>query len=183
MGEPKALVRYEEQTFLETIISNFQKAGVKKVVVVLGHAADKILEIVNLDSSELVLNPNYRRGQLSSFQAGVRYVLNTKVEGAFLALVDQPQIGANVIRNLARVFEKESDKLILPTVSGKRGHPPIFPRWLFPEIVDAPLSMTAADIIRDHAPRVVEVEVADERILWNINTKEDLKKMKNKLRD
>ena len=42
MGEPKPLVQFGKQTFLETIISNFKNAGIEDVLIVLGHSADRI---------------------------------------------------------------------------------------------------------------------------------------------
>ncbi len=182
MGMPKALVKFKAKTFLETVVENFQKAGIEKLVVVLGHAAEQIATELNLPADMYVLNKTYRLGQFSSFQAGVK-ALGPNIEGTFLALVDQPQIGTNVIKKIRNVFVENPEKIIIPTHQGKRGHPPIFPKTLFQDILLAPTSQTAANIIHKNEDRVLEVEMDDETILWNINTRQDLLEVQKRFGD
>lgn len=181
MGEPKALVKFGEKSFLETVIDNFQKAGIEKILAVLGFAAEEIAKQLKLRHDLYVINENYQLGQFSSFQTGVKQ-LGPAISGTFLALVDQPQIGAPVIKKLLNAFHKNfsSNKIMVPTYQGKRGHPPIFPKTLFSEILFAPPSQTAADIIRKDHGRVLEVETEDECILWNINNKHDLDEVRER---
>ena len=87
MGKPKALVKYGEKSFLETVIGNFQNAGLEEIIVVLGFAAEDILAKLRLPSVQIVIKENYSLGQLSSFQAGLG-CLGSDVDGVFLALVD-----------------------------------------------------------------------------------------------
>jgi CTP:molybdopterin cytidylyltransferase MocA len=179
IGEPKALLKFREKAFLETIIDNFQTAGIEKILVVLGYAAEEILDKLTLPSDLYVLNENYESGQFSSFQTGVK-ALGADIEGAFLALVDQPEIRGPLIRKLLNAFLKNSNKIIIPSYMGERGHPPIFPNILFQEILSAPASQTAADIIHKNQDRVLEVAVNDESILRNINTKQDLQEIRKR---
>ena len=72
MGSPKALLRYRGQTFLDTLISLFA-ARCSPVIVVLGANADEIRRGLSC-SAEFVINPDYRTGQTSSMQCGLRAV-------------------------------------------------------------------------------------------------------------
>ncbi|MFQ5823932.1 MAG: NTP transferase domain-containing protein [bacterium] len=179
MGKPKALVKFKEKTFLETVIDNFQKAGIEKIIVVLGHAVEEIATKLKLPSDLYVLNEKYTLGQFSSFQTGVKY-LEPDIAGTFLALVDQPQIGETVLTKLLNAFVGNSNKIIIPTYQGKRGHPPIFPKTLFHEILSSSSSQTAADLIRKNQDKVLEVKVKHECILWNINNKQDLHEVRKR---
>lgn len=172
MGEPKALVHFGEKSFLETIVANFRDAGLEKLVVVLGHDARRILKKVQHLPVQFVINHNYPSGQFSSLQCGLK-LLPPDVDGVFLALVDQPHISPQLIASLKDVFLTNPQKIVIPIFSGRRGHPVILPRTLFAEMVSAPSSQNAAAIIRGHA-EIIHEAAADESILWNINTKEEL---------
>jgi molybdenum cofactor cytidylyltransferase len=177
MGEPKALVRFGRHFFLETIVANFRTAGIENPVVVLGHDAAHIQEKLGHLASRFVINKDYPCGQFSSVQTGVA-ALPADVEGVFLALVDQPQIGSQIIAMLKEAFLATSQKIVIPTCNGRRGHPPILPRALFEEIASAPPTENAAAIIRRHRELIREIETGDESILWNINTKQELQNLR-----
>ncbi|MFQ5602768.1 MAG: NTP transferase domain-containing protein [bacterium] len=174
MGHPKALMRFGKQTFLQTVISNVQQAGVESILVVLGHAKESIIPSLRNWPVEIVINENYRTGQFSSFQTALKK-LKPDCAGTLLVLVDQPQIGSEVIRKVLSAFQRLPEKIIIPSYQNRRGHPPLIPQSLFQEIVQAPPDWNASALIADHAEIVHEVEVHDESILWNINTLEDLK--------
>ncbi|MFQ5707336.1 MAG: NTP transferase domain-containing protein [bacterium] len=180
MAEPKALVKFGPKTFLETVLVNLEQAGVAESVVVLGHAADQILDRVNLASAQFVVNKDYLLGQFSSFQTGLKK-LNETVAGVFLALVDQPQIGADLLARIKQAFVERPRNIVIPTCEGRRGHPPIFPRLLFREILAAPSSQSAADLIHKNAEKVYELELAEESVLWNVNTRNDLLQIQRRL--
>ncbi len=173
MGEPKALLPFGERSFLETIISNFRAAGIENIIVVLGHNAELILRKVNPSDAEFVINTNYKHGQFSSFQVGIKK-LEPDVEGAFLALVDQPHMAVSVIAEILNGFQKNQERIVIPMFKGKRGHPPIFPRRLFNEIVSSPPSRITSDVIRSNSELVYEVQIDDARILRDIDTKQQL---------
>ncbi len=175
MGKLKPLVRFSKQTFLETILQNFNNAGIKDVLIVLGHSADQIAKKLELPPDNFTINKNYHFGQFSSVQAGMKN-LKSNCTGVFLALVDQPQIGSNVLGKIRKNFEENPDKIIIPTYNGKRGHPPVLPKWLFHEILIANPTQKTSEIIRSHPDKVYELKIGDESILWNINTKQDLER-------
>lgn len=180
MGHPKALVKFNGGSFLQTIMKNFNQAGVEDIVVVLGHDSETIAEKLRLPDKPLVINENYEMGQFSSFQTGIR-ALSKHTTGVFLALVDQPQIGAEVIRSLLASFLANPDRILIPTYRGHRGHPTVFPGRLFEEIRTAPATISARDILTDHQADILELEVQDESILWNINTKSDLQQIQRRM--
>lgn len=172
MGYPKALVNFGGRPFLHNVTENFSRAGIENVLVVLGHQSEKIATELALPPHSFVVNEKYEMGQFSSLQAGIRE-LDDETEGAFLALVDQPQIGAEVIRGLLASFSVNPKHIVLPTYRGKRGHPTLFPRKLFEEIKTAPPTISARDILTKHQSDILEVETNDESILWNINSEQD----------
>jgi CTP:molybdopterin cytidylyltransferase MocA len=72
MGFPKALLRYRDETFLDTLIGLFA-ARCQPVIVVLGAHSERIREGTSRPAT-FVNNANYQRGQTSSMQCGLRAV-------------------------------------------------------------------------------------------------------------
>ena len=171
MGYPKALLQFGEKTFIETIYDNLSECGIKDIIIILGGDANIIKK--NIHNKKIVINKKYPDGQLSSFQAGLK-TLATSSEGVILTLIDQPQINVHIMQKIISCFKKYPDNIIIPTCNGERGHPTIFPKSIFFEIMNTPTSLSTSFIIKNNAALVKEVELNDERILKNFNTKQDL---------
>jgi CTP:molybdopterin cytidylyltransferase MocA len=89
MGFPKALLRYREENFLDTLIGLFA-LRCQPVIVVLGAHSDRIREHT-LRPATFVVNADYQRGQTSSMQCGLRAV-PTGADGVLFTLVDHPAV-------------------------------------------------------------------------------------------
>ena len=72
MGFPKALLRYRDETFLDTLIGHFA-LRCDPVIVVLGAHAVRIRDGA-VRPATFVVNPDYQRGQTTSMQCGLRAV-------------------------------------------------------------------------------------------------------------
>src|SRR5207244_12525614 len=97
MGRPKALLPIQGRTFLENILDAISRTSIEDTIVVLGHHRDQIERSVSLPS--VVFNPDYERGMITSFQAGIRKLCRDTT-GAFLFLVDQPLVASTTIAPL-----------------------------------------------------------------------------------
>src|SRR6185437_5490544 len=193
MGQPKALLPFPEnfssaqsqrtqtaQTFLEHLIevTRHPRAGILRVVV--GAHAMEIRAQAKLDADELVVNEQWQRGQLSSPQAAIRSLPEGTTEGMLVCLVDHPLISAQLVSTLVETFERDKNKIVIPTHHGKRGHPVIFPSALYAELLgvreDAPENIGARAVVRTHAADVVEVPVNEEGVIVNLNDPETLRR-------
>src|SRR5271169_6064615 len=84
MGRPKALLPYREGTFLEHLIQVTRHPRIGATRIVLGAGAEVIRTLAKLDSSVVVLNPEWEQGQLSSICAGLRGLEGIDTEGMVL---------------------------------------------------------------------------------------------------
>src|SRR5207302_398373 len=89
----KALLRYRDRTFLETL-TGLLLGRCSPVIAVLGAHAERIRER-SPAGAELVLNPDYMRGMTTSLQCGLRAVPET-ASGVLFTLVDHPGILADI---------------------------------------------------------------------------------------
>ena len=117
MGFPKALLRYRDETFLDTLIGHLRRA-LRPVIVVLGAHADRIREAPS-GRPRFVINPDYQRGQTTSMQCGLRAV-PAGAEGVLFTLVDHPAVAP---ATLTRCWPGLAPLVRVPRYQGQRGHP------------------------------------------------------------
>jgi molybdenum cofactor cytidylyltransferase len=173
MGRPKALLSIGGQTFIERIVAVLKQAGLEKIFVVLGHNAGSMAQkIAHLPVSVLV-NPDYPKGQLSSLQVAVRHLRAYEdCHGMLVHLVDHPYINAELVDLLIERFETSGKRIVVPRFGAKGGHPVIFARSLFDELLEAPLDQGAKAVVNAHRAETLEVVTADEGITLDIDTPE-----------
>lgn len=172
MGADKALLMYRGQTFLENIISALRHAGVGRVVVVLGHHAELIEPSVDLSSVEVVVNQDYRRGQTSSLQAGLRVLAGDEPDGALLCLVDHPSLPSDTIHTLIQRFMSTGKPVVIPQLNGKHGHPVLLGREVFGQIAALGPDQGVDTVIHQYRPQTEFVEVTDPGILIDVDDPE-----------
>src|SRR5215467_12512214 len=97
MGSPKALLSISGRTFLENILDAIARTSIEQTVVVVGHHQKEIEAALRLPS--VVFNPDYEKGMITSFQAGLR-ALSWDTSGAFLFLVDHPLVEPATIESM-----------------------------------------------------------------------------------
>ncbi len=172
MGRDKALLAYRGRTFLETILSTLRRAGVERIVVVLGHHADEIQKGVNLKGASVVVNRDYRLGQTSSLQAGLRALEGEEVEAVVLCLVDHPAVTVATIRKLAESFRKTRLPVVVPKFQGRRGHPVVLSRALFEQFGSLAPDQGANTVVRKYREATELVEVNDPGVLLDVDDPE-----------
>jgi CTP:molybdopterin cytidylyltransferase MocA len=82
MGKIKPLLPIGSVTLLERVISSFFAGGINDIFLVLGHYQNQILSnLPYKDQINIIYNPLYPQGMLSSIRAGINAISDTA--GAF----------------------------------------------------------------------------------------------------
>ena len=171
MGRPKALLPIEGQTFIERIVDALKAGGIERIVVVLGFHADVLRAQIDRLPVEILVNPDYRLGQLSSLQVAVRHLmLDANCEGMMVHLVDHPYVDPKLVSLMLERFKTLKSAIVVPRYQGKRGHPVIFSRALFDELLSAPLDQGAKIVVHAHRQDTLEIETEDVGITLDIDT-------------
>lgn len=152
-------------------ITTRPEIGARKVV--LGADADSIAKAIPLKANEIVINPAWEKGQLSSIQAAVRKI-PAGTDGMLLFLIDHPLISSALVGELIAQFYKSKKLIALPVYEGRRGHPVIFAASLYDELLRAPLETGARAVVWAHANEVEEVPTNEEGCVLNLNDPETL---------
>src|SRR5262249_43926287 len=125
MGFPKALLELRGETFLDGLIRTFG-AHCSPVVAVLGAEAPRIRAGLRAAGSAMIVeNPDWRLGQLTSMQCGLR-AAPPEARGVLFTLVDHPNVRSATVAELVR----QDAPLAIPRYAGRRGHPLYFSREL-----------------------------------------------------
>jgi molybdenum cofactor cytidylyltransferase len=177
MGYPKALLPYRGKPFLSGILDATFAAGIETSVVVLGYYADKIQQSLDLSRAIVAMNANLEAGPIGSIRAGIRALESHPVDGALIWPVDRPHVSVGTVSALLDAFRAGHQPIVLPLFRGRRGHPVIFAREVFHELLAAPDDQGARAVVRRSRARVVEVPVADSAVLEDLNTPEDYKQL------
>lgn len=176
MGSPKALLPYRGKNFAEHLLeaASHPRVGIRRVV--LGAHAEEIAPRLHLGDATVVVNEDWRSGQLSSIQAAVRSLPADATGGLLLCPVDHPLVSAELVARLIEAFDASGKPIVLPTYRGKRGHPLIFAAPLYPEILAASPEVGARQVVWAHAAEVLEVPTEEEGVVLNLNDPETLRR-------
>jgi molybdenum cofactor cytidylyltransferase len=176
MGRPKAMLPLEDnQTFIMHIVRTLQEADVEDVVVVLGHGADAIAEMLQASGStaRVVINPDYESGQFSSVVAGLRAIDHPGVEAMMLTLVDVPLVAVSTVRAVRERYRATHAPIVRPVRGGEHGHPVLIDRALFDQLRGADPASGAKPVVRAHVSPAGDVSVADAGAFLDVDTPED----------
>jgi molybdenum cofactor cytidylyltransferase len=171
MGRPKPLLAYRGETFLDRLIGVLGSCC-SPVVVVLGHDAEAIRAgCRRADQAALAVNENWRDGQLSSMQCGLRAV-PAGAGGVLFTPVDFPAIREDTVATLAARFERGGARLVIPRYGQRRGHPVCCSRELIAEFLNLPRDSQAREVIHRHAAEAAYVDVDDPGVLLDVDDPE-----------
>jgi molybdenum cofactor cytidylyltransferase len=96
-----------------------------------------------------------------------------KIEGALLALGDQPHIPVPVIGQVIEEAQRAPTRLIIPSHAMRRGHPFYLPRVLWPELLALGPETTLRRLIDRHSDAIIYVEAGTDAILRDMDTPEE----------
>jgi molybdenum cofactor cytidylyltransferase len=162
MGRPKALLPFRGATFVDGLIAAFTPFC-DAVIVVTGAHDREIRGGMQLPA-QVVWNPDYAGGQLTSLQTGLRAAPPDTVRVLF-TLVDHPSVQASTIERLLI----STAPFAIPRYEGRRGHPIAFAARLIPEFLALAPQQSARDIRDRYASEIDYCDVADPGILDDID--------------
>jgi molybdenum cofactor cytidylyltransferase len=177
MGYPKPLLRVGAESFIARTTA-LALGVASRLVIVLGAHAERVRPAVAPDSRIIVVeNPNFDRGQLSSLKVGLAEVIAggpQAVAAVVVHLADHPLVAPATFRALVDDYRKTASPIVVARYNGRRGHPVIFDRAVFAELMAAPEDQGARVVVNADAARVRYVDVDDPGVVLDLDTPADL---------
>jgi molybdenum cofactor cytidylyltransferase len=156
------------------VVDNALASPARPVIVVTGHERDRVEEALAGRPVLFAHAEDYAEGLSASLRAGLA-ALPPEAEGVLVCLGDMPLVPAAVLVRLLAAFDPEEGRaIVLPTFRGKQGNPMLWSREFLPEMMGITGDVGARHLVGRHAERVAAVEVADDSVLRDFDTREAL---------
>lgn len=168
----KPLLPMGDKSVLETTASIFLQAGIRDIVVVIGHQGQTLIPLIQSMDLKWVLNEDYEKGMFTSIQTGIR-VIDPSSQCFFMMPVDIPMVKPDTIKLILEAYDDQKMDVLYPSCEGRRGHPPLITTRLIPELLRSRGEDGLKGFLGSHAKSVSHLNVADLGILMDMDTKED----------
>lgn len=182
MGNPKQLLPWGERTVMATVVDNLGRAGVDPVFCVIGHREDEMRAALDGSAARIVVNQDYAdQEMLASYQAGIAVLAHegsTEVVGTLLALVDQPHVGSEIIRQVIDAALISPGRIIIPSHDMRRGHPIFLPRRLWPALLALNEHGSLRVLLGKYAGDIVYVNIGSDAILRDMDTPAEYERLR-----
>ena len=156
-GTPKQLLPLGGRPLLQHVLDAAADAGVEGLVVVLGHAADRIAPALRLPpGARVVVNPRHDEGQSTSLGVALA-AMPPEASAALVLLGDQPEVRPEAIR--AVIAGAADAPVVRASYGGVPGHPVLLDRSLWPQLARGRGDAGARGLIaaRGERPALVEL--------------------------
>ena len=162
----KLVAAFGDRTVVRSSAETLLSSPVDRVIVVLGSDADAVRSALAGLPVTFAVNEHFADGMSGSLRVGVRaaMTLGDDVAAVVVALGDQPTVSEEITPALiARfLYERGGNKpplIVAARYAGERGHPVLFARPVFPELLTVSGDHGAREVIARDATRVASVDV------------------------
>lgn len=175
MGYPKPLLKIGNETFVAHLATAMLTAA-SRLVVVVGAHADRVRRAIPNDPRIAIAdNPDYLRGQLSSIKAGI-HALSPDCAATLVHLCDHPTVKPETFAAVVGEYRAAAKLIVVARHRGRRGHPVLFDRSVFAELLAAPEDQGARVVVNADPQRVSYVDVDDPGVVLDLDTPADLRR-------
>jgi len=180
LGQPKQLLRlsaFGGETLLDRAVALAQASGAAPIFVILGAHAQEIHLGCELLDCILVHNEAWEEGMASSLRVGIAAVLeNTPAASGVMVMVcDQPGLSAEHLRSLLDVHQEDSNRVTASRYAGRMGVPAIFPRGMFPALLELQGDQGARTLLQQSGTVVHTIAFPEGEL--DLDSPEDLQRL------
>jgi molybdenum cofactor cytidylyltransferase len=180
MGEPKAFLRVGDRTFLEHAIRVLEEGGCELVIVVTGpmndESARQIAEDAAMLDAGIAVNPHAGSEQADSLRIAL-FALPPETTAVVVAPVDVPGVSAALVRSVIQAWRHTNAPVAVPARDGRHGHPVLFDRRVFGELLRSELPEGARSVVHAHARDLAEVPV--DALPADVDTPDDYRRWRD----
>lgn len=180
MGTPKALLTLEGRTFVERVVHALGEGGCVSVHVVVAEGDDATAAEAERSGAHVLRNPSPGEGPITSLRL-VLPALDPDVDGVAWLPLDHPLVSPDVVRAILEASAAGGRPLTIPVHGRKRGHPGVFGRALFAELLDPGLEGGARTVVHRHLHEALLVEIDDPGVIEDIDTPEAYRRVRSSL--
>jgi CTP:molybdopterin cytidylyltransferase MocA len=148
------------------------RAGTDELIVVVGHDGQAVRQALADLDVRFVANAEWELGLSTSIRCGVGAVRD-ECDAVVIGVGDQPGLDADDVRRVIDRWHESGRPIVSASYRGQRGHPVLFARSVFPELLRLEGDAGARLLIERSAERVSYVEL-DREMPPDVDTVEQL---------
>ena len=172
MGTQKLLLPWGASSIIGHIVDQLLSTSLSHVRVVVGRDADRVTAALEDRPVTWVTNPQPEGDMLSSVCCALR-VLPEECHAALVVLGDQPRITAALVEEMLQAYGTGAQEILVPFCRGRRGHPMLFARRYFEEVMTQYEGVGLRGLLQAHGPQVCEWPVSIPAVLMDMDTPKD----------
>lgn len=169
MGAFKPLLPFGHTTVIESCIKYLREGGIEDIVVVLGHRADEIREVIKDTTIAINEDPNSEMG--ASIAAGVQALPET-AKAVVIALVDHPAIPPEILSQIFQQWQKGA-RIVIPTWQNRGGHPVFVDLAFKAELLNLDSTGGLRALFKSHEKDVKRIPVDSPFVARDMDTWDD----------
>jgi molybdenum cofactor cytidylyltransferase len=147
LGFPKQLVSFRGQPLIRAVTTAACEAARDGVAVVLGAYAPDIAACLSSLDVDVVINGDWQAGLSTSIRCATSWAIARDASALLIAMGDQPYLDGAHLQRLMAAHDLGGHP-VASAYAGARGVPAIFPRALFPRLLDLTGDRGAGRILR-----------------------------------
>ena len=171
----KLLTELDGRPMLQRVVEAVMAGGVDETVVVTGADHASIKSLLGECAVKLVRNERWMEGMGTSLAKGVKALHGENCTGILVCLGDLPFLSSRMVGRVIEVFRQEGfERIVVPKVKGRRGHPVIFPGSYRKELGEITGNEGARSLLSRAGDKLTEVEVHSPEIVQDVDKQSDL---------
>ncbi|MFZ1947734.1 MAG: nucleotidyltransferase family protein [bacterium] len=183
-GGPKLLLSLGGRTIFERALEAYAASSVGAVCAVVPGWIEGFARIAAERAGERVAFVPRQRGPMSeSLKSGWAWVMSRgHPEAVLIGLADKPLVRTETIDLVLGSYRAGGRKICVPTYRGAWGHPVVLESSLEDEVMRLEGDSGARELLLAHRDEVLEVPVAGDEVTFDVDTAEDVERLRARLR-
>ena len=162
MGRPKQLLRYNGKTLLQHVVDEVKTSDIGSVIIVLGHATERMIGETDMAGVYIVKNGNWESGMASSIITGIKVLISEHpdTDAAILLVSDQPHLDSALINQIIAKQSESGKPIVACEYEGGPGVPALFHKYFFSQLLALKGDAGAKKLIHQNLNLVATVPFA-----------------------
>ena len=173
MGAPKPLLPVQGRPAVVRCLEGLQGSQVADIVLVVNPEGGGIVEAVMGFPVRVAVNEMPGSDMAGSVKAGL-HLVNRDATAVLVCLCDHPLVRPETIEAMVSLHARLPGTIVIPAWHGRRGHPTLFPRVV---LEDLGTFATLRDVIGHHNAKITLLDVDDEGVVLDMNTRGDYRRI------
>ena len=173
MGAPKPLLPVRGRPAVVRCLEGLQGSQVADIVIVINPEGGGIVEAVMGFPVRVAVNEMPGSDMAGSVKAGL-HLVNRDATAVLVCLCDHPLVRPETIEAMVSLHARLPGTIVIPAWHGRRGHPTLFPRVV---LEDLGTFATLRDVIGHHNAKITLLDVDDEGVVLDMNTRGDYRRI------